>query len=67
MRTVEPPARLPSEEVVINAPMSYAGSAQCIVRVRCHADGGPSLVAATLLAILLVRIFWALVPCALTK
>ena len=55
------PARLASEDVIINAPMSYAGSAQRIIRIRRHADGGGKLVAITALAILLILVVWALV------
>lgn len=54
-------ARLASEDVIINAPMSYAGSAQRIMRIRRHADGGGKLAAFTLLAILLVFAVWVLV------
>ena len=58
-----PPARLASEDVIINAPMSYAGSAQRIMRVRRRASGGSGgkLVAITVLAILLVLVAWVLV------
>jgi Domain of unknown function (DUF1707) len=55
------PARLASEDVIINAPMSYAGSAQRIIRLRRHADGGGKLVAITALAILLILVVWTLV------
>jgi hypothetical protein len=55
------PVRLASEDVVINAPMSYAGSAQRLMRVRRHADGGGKLVAITGLAILLIVVVWVLV------
>jgi hypothetical protein len=55
------PARLASEDVIINAPMSFVGSAQRIVRIRRHAPGGWKLIAVTLLAILLVGTAWAIV------
>lgn len=55
------PARLASEDVIINAPMSYAGSAQRIFRLRRRAPDGWQLVAVTVLAILLVLLAWALV------
>jgi hypothetical protein len=55
------PARLASEDVIINAPMSYAGSAQRIIRIRRHADDGGKLVAMTVVAILLVLAVWVLV------
>jgi DUF1707 SHOCT-like domain len=61
MRTVEPPARLASEDVIINAPMSYAGSAQRIVRLRRRADGGAGHIAITVAAILLILVVWVLV------
>ncbi|MGH2914442.1 MAG: DUF1707 SHOCT-like domain-containing protein [Solirubrobacteraceae bacterium] len=55
------PVRLASEDVIISAPMSYSGSAQRIIRLRRHADGGRKLVAITVLAILLIVVIWALV------
>jgi hypothetical protein len=56
-----PPVRLASEDVIINAPMSYAGSAQRIIRLRRRADGGGKLAAITALAILLILMVWVLV------
>ncbi len=61
MRTAEPPVRLASEEVIINAPMSYAGSAQRIIRLQRRADSGVKLVAITMLAIVLILMVWVLV------
>lgn len=62
MRTETPiPTRLASEDVIINAPLSYAGSAQRILRVRRRAPAGWKLVAITLLAILLTMLAWAFV------
>jgi Domain of unknown function (DUF1707) len=59
--STEPTARLMSEDVIINAPMSYAGSAQRIMRIRRRArDGGP-LVAITVVAVLLVFVAWTFV------
>jgi Domain of unknown function (DUF1707) len=55
------PARLASEDVIINAPMSYSGSAQRIIRIRRRADGGGKLAAITLLAVLLILMAWVLV------
>jgi Domain of unknown function (DUF1707) len=55
------PLRLASEDVIINAPMSYVGSAQRIMRIRRGAPGGGALAAITVLAILLVLIAWTLV------
>jgi Domain of unknown function (DUF1707) len=57
----KPPARLASEDVIISAPMSYAGSAQRIIRLRRRADGGRKLAAMTALAIFLILIVWVLV------
>jgi Domain of unknown function (DUF1707) len=57
----KPPPRLASEDVIISAPMSYAGSAQRIIRLRRRADGGGKLVAITALAVLLILIVWVLV------
>jgi len=56
-----PPLRLASEDVIINAPMSYAGSAQRIMRIRRRAEGGPNLAAITLLAIVLIMVAWVFV------
>jgi hypothetical protein len=55
------PARLASEDVIINAPMSYAGSAQRIWRLRRRAQSDQALAAITTLAILLVVMVWILV------
>jgi hypothetical protein len=55
------PARLASEDVIINAPMSYAGSAQRIWRIRRRAQSERALVALTVVAILLVAVVWTLV------
>lgn len=55
------PTRLASEDVIINAPLSYAGSAQRIMRIRRHGDGGGKLAAITALAILLILAVWVLV------
>ncbi|HJS96319.1 MAG TPA: DUF1707 domain-containing protein [Solirubrobacteraceae bacterium] len=56
-----PPVRLASEDVIINAPMSYAGSAQRIFRLRRRAEGGGALAAITTLAILLILMVWIFV------
>jgi hypothetical protein len=56
-----PPPRLASEDVIINAPMSYAGSAQRILRLRRRAQGGGKRGAITALAILLILMVWILV------
>lgn len=58
---VQPPTRLASEDVIINAPFSYAGSAQRIWRVRRHAKVTWTLAAITVLAILIVLLAWAFV------
>lgn len=55
------PTRLASEDVIINAPMSYAGSAQRIWRLRRRASTDRMLVAITALAVLLVLMVWVLV------
>ena len=57
----QPPARLASEDVIINAPMSYAGSAQRIFRLRRRARSGGANVAVTVLAIVLVLLAWVIV------
>ncbi len=57
----QPPARLASEDVIINAPMSYAGSAQRIFRLRRRAHSGGASVAVTVLAIVLVLLAWVIV------
>jgi hypothetical protein len=55
------PARLPSEDVIISAPMSYTGSAQRIWRLRRRARSDEALAALTALTVLLIVIVWALV------
>lgn len=55
------PVRLASEDVIINAPLSYAGSAQRIMRLRRRADGGGALVAITVAAVVLIILAWAFV------
>jgi hypothetical protein len=57
----QPPARLASEDVIINAPMSYAGSAQRILRLRRRARNDGAKVAVTGLAIVLVLLAWVIV------
>jgi hypothetical protein len=58
---VDPPARLASEDVIINAPMSYAGSAQRIMRIRRSARDERHLATLTALAVLLVVMAWIFV------
>jgi hypothetical protein len=60
-RQPQPPVRLASEDVIINAPMSYAGSAQRIMRLRRRAPGGGSLAAITASAVALVIVVWVFV------
>ncbi len=60
-RQVQAPARLASEDVIINAPMSYAGSAQRIFRLRRRAPDGWQLAAITFMAVLLLIVVWAIV------
>jgi hypothetical protein len=55
------PARLASEDVIINAPMSYAGSAQRIARLRRRANSGGSLAAITTAVLVLIACAWVLV------
>ena len=55
------PIRLASEDVIISAPMSYAGSAQRILRLRRRADAGAPLAAITVSAVVLVIAAWVLV------
>lgn len=57
----QPPTRLASEDVIINAPLSYAGSAQRIMRIRRRANAGGTIFAITVLAVLLVLLAWAFV------
>jgi hypothetical protein len=57
----QPPARLASEDVIINAPMSYAGSAQRIMRIRRSAHAGWGIFALTVLGVLLVLLAWTFV------
>jgi hypothetical protein len=59
--STQPPTRLASEDVIINAPMSYAGSAQRIMRMRRRAHVGWAIVAITVLAVVLVLVAWMLV------
>jgi len=55
------PARLASEDVIISAPMSYAGSAQRIFRLRRRAHTQQALVTVTAVVIVLVILVWVLV------
>ncbi len=57
----ETPARLASEDVIINSPLSYAGSAQRIMRVRRGVESGWKLTTVTVLAILLILASWLFV------
>jgi hypothetical protein len=57
----QPPARLASEDVIINAPMSYAGSAQRIFRLRRRAHSDGARAAVTVLAVVLVLLASAVV------
>jgi Flp pilus assembly protein TadB len=57
LMSTQPPTRLASEDVIINAPLSYAGSAQRIFRIRRGQAGG-LLVASTVVAIILVALSW---------
>jgi DUF1707 SHOCT-like domain len=55
------PAPLASEDVIISAPMSHAGSAQRIMRLRRRGHTQRTLAAITTLAIVLVLMVWVLV------
>ena len=55
------PTRLASEDVIINAPMSYAGSGQRIWRLRRQTQSDRALIVLTALAIALVVMAWTLV------
>jgi hypothetical protein len=55
------PVRLASEDVIISAPMSYAGSAQRILRLRRRAQSGGSLAALTMAAVVLIVSAWLMV------
>ena len=57
----QPPTRLASEDVIINAPMSFVGSAQRIFRLRRRANSGGAKAALTVLATVLVLLAWAVV------
>jgi hypothetical protein len=57
------PVRIASEDVIINAPMSYAGSAQRIMRLRRRAAEGWQKNALTVLAVVLVLAAWAIITC----
>jgi len=59
--SIQPPTRLASEDVIINAPMSYVGSVQRIMRLRRRADAGGALVAMTVLAVVLVVVAWVFI------
>jgi hypothetical protein len=55
------PARLASEDVIISAPMSYAGSAQRIMRLRRRARNDSELAGLTTAAVVLVAVAWTVV------
>lgn len=59
--SAQPPTRLASEDVIINAPMSYAGSAQRLLRLRRHGNSATAITLLTVLAIVLVLVAWAVV------
>jgi hypothetical protein len=59
----ETPAGLAHEDVTINPPWSYAGSAQRIFRLRRRANSPIAKAAVTALAVVLVIPAWALVTC----
>jgi hypothetical protein len=55
------PVRLASEDIIINAPLSYAGSAQRIIRIRRRTPQGWQLAAMTVLAVVLIAFAWSFV------
>ena len=55
------PARLASEDIIINAPMSFAGSAQRIMRLRRIGSAGWAVGLLTVAAIVLVAVAWLVV------
>jgi hypothetical protein len=57
------PQKLASEDVIINAPLSYAGSAQRIFRLRRGATSPAANAAITTVAVLLIIAAWAFVTC----
>lgn len=59
--SIQPPPRLASEDVIINAPMSYTGSAQRIIRLRRRAQSNQALVAVTAAAVLLIALAWVVI------
>jgi hypothetical protein len=54
-----PMTRLPSEDVILSAPMSYSGSAARIMRIRRRASEGRELTAITVLAVSMIVVAWA--------
>jgi hypothetical protein len=56
-----PVTRLPSEDVILSAPMSYSGSAARIMRIRRRASSERQLTAYTALAVSLLVVVWACV------
>ena len=59
--TGQPPQRLASEDVIISAPMSYAGSAQRLFRIRRLGRGGAAIALLTVLATVLVLVAWTVI------
>ena len=55
------PARLPSEDVIISAPMSYSGSARRIMRLKRRVTNESALAWATGACIVLVAVAWLFV------
>jgi hypothetical protein len=53
--------RLASEDVIINAPMSYVGSSQRIMRLHRLAPGGWQKGVLTVLAVVLVLVAWTVI------
>lgn len=67
MERTGPPARLPSERIVVSAPMSFAGAAVRAWKLTVYPRGGGWLIAARAAVItgviLLILAWWAAVAC----
>jgi carbon starvation protein CstA len=57
-----PATRLASEDVIISAPMSFAGSAQRIWRLTRLSNNTPATIALGVAAVLLIALAWLIVP-----
>jgi hypothetical protein len=55
------PDRLPSENVIINAPMSFAGSAQRAWRIKRDATGWTRALFVALVIVPLIALWWTVI------